>query len=129
MSEPQHCQLCGQRLPETRMGVKLTALKARIFDAVRRAGRMGIDGDELFKLAFEGRETKRSVLRNHISQLNDLLAGTDVVIRGRVTYRLERGVGREQKGREQAARNPAAAELNGPGREVGRIRVHPDQGA
>jgi hypothetical protein len=127
MTEPAHCQLCGQRLPETRMGVKLSPLKARIFDAVRRAGRIGIDGDELFALVFAGRDVKRSVLKSHVSQINDALAGTDVVIRGRVIFRLERG-SREQK-ECRGAKASAAAIADGAGGDVGRVRIHSDPGA
>ena len=29
-----HCPSCGQALPEMRLGVRLTPLKARIFDAI-----------------------------------------------------------------------------------------------
>ena len=42
MPGPSCCQRCGQRLPEIRLGVRLTPLKARIFDLIRRAGPDGI---------------------------------------------------------------------------------------
>ena len=67
------CEHCGQPRPETRLGVRLPPLKARIFDIVKRAGRDGIDRDELFRLVFGDRKVKRSCLKAHIWQINDLL--------------------------------------------------------
>ena len=40
----KHCPLCHQPYPEVRLGVCLPPLKARIFDAISRAGADGIDG-------------------------------------------------------------------------------------
>jgi hypothetical protein len=42
-NRPAHCPHCGQPLPAMRFGVRLGPTAARIFDAVQRAGRGGID--------------------------------------------------------------------------------------
>lgn len=66
------CECCGQTLPEKRKGVKLSFLKARIFDAVDRAGPDGIPADDLHGMVFtEGQ--KRATLKTHIWQINDVL--------------------------------------------------------
>jgi len=59
----------------------LSPLKARIFDAIKRAGLDGIDGDELFAMIFADRKVTRATLRVHIWQINDALMGTDLEIR------------------------------------------------
>jgi DNA-binding response OmpR family regulator len=80
------CNACGQPLPLLRYGVRLTPLKARIFDAIERAGPGGIDADDLFRLVYSDRDRKagRRTLKAHIWQINDLLedAGACRVING-----------------------------------------------
>lgn len=67
------CSHCGQPLPEKRLGVRLTPLKARIFDLVKRAGPAGIFSDDLLAMVFpKGR--KRGTLKSHIWQINELIA-------------------------------------------------------
>lgn len=83
------CECCGQPMPETRFGVRLTPLKARIFDAIQRAGRDGILGDDLFDIALRERGVKRATLKEHIHQLNRAFEHTEIRIAGRRTYRLE----------------------------------------
>jgi hypothetical protein len=88
----QRCPHCGKELGDTaRIGVHLSVLKAKIYDLVKRAGREGIDRDLLFDLVMRIRGVKRNTLKTHISQINDLLAGTDYQIRcgkGNLNYRL-----------------------------------------
>jgi hypothetical protein len=76
------CSHCGQAIPETRLGVRLSPLKARIIDAIARAGDDGIDADVLFWLIFSERRVKRLTLKSHVNQINDLLAATDYRIDG-----------------------------------------------
>jgi hypothetical protein len=71
------CPHCGQALPETRLGVRLTPLKASIFDLVKRAGPDGILSSEL--QARIGTKTRAS-LKSHIWQINDAI--------GEVGYRI-----------------------------------------
>jgi hypothetical protein len=87
--EPRVCPRCGQTLPERRLGIPLSALKARIFDLVQRAGADGIDGRDLFDLAYAGREKipQRDSLKAHIIQINDAIEETGWRIRG-CPYRL-----------------------------------------
>jgi hypothetical protein len=68
------CPECGQPIAEHRLGVRLTPLKARIFDAIRRYG------EERIKCAELG--NPRTV-KAHVSQINDLLEETDWRIDGR----------------------------------------------
>lgn len=44
------CHYCGHPLPETRLGVRLTPLKARIYDIVQRAGIDGISAQDLWDI-------------------------------------------------------------------------------
>ena len=75
------CPHCGQPLPETRFGVRLTPLKVRIFDLIRRAGSEGITYAEINAIVFDGRASRHTV-KAHVQQIRDLLAGTDVTIHG-----------------------------------------------
>ena len=77
-------------MPEMRLGVRLTPLKARIFDAIKRAGKDGIEGDDLFRLIFGERPVKRSCLKAHVWQINDLLEESGYHITGRRGFRLIR---------------------------------------
>jgi DNA-binding winged helix-turn-helix (wHTH) protein len=76
------CPHCGRPLLAARLGVRLSPLKTRIFDALTRAGPDGIDADELFAMVFSGRAVLRTVLKSHVSQINDLLVETDFRIVG-----------------------------------------------
>jgi hypothetical protein len=75
------CPHCRQPVPEWREGVRLTRLKARIFDVIKRADRNGIRIEDINAICFDGKATAVNV-RNHIHQINDALAGTDFEIRG-----------------------------------------------
>jgi hypothetical protein len=77
------CPQCHQPMAEVRNGVRLPSLKARIYDVVRRAGIRGILLDDINAIVFDGHANPVTI-RNHIRQLNDLLADTDVSISGRV---------------------------------------------
>jgi hypothetical protein len=46
------CPHCGQAMPITRLDLPMSALKARVFGAVKRAGQAGIESDDLFELVF-----------------------------------------------------------------------------
>jgi hypothetical protein len=76
------CSHCHQPLPEVRAGVRLSPLKAHIFDVIKRADSNGITIEEINGICFDGR-TNGVNIRNHVAQINDALAGTDVEIRGR----------------------------------------------
>jgi len=97
------CPRCNQVLPQMRVGVRLTELKARIFDLVRHSGRDGIAGDDLFALVYNGNvpagkgirsERDRKTLKSHIGQINELIEdGYRIVCSGRnptSTYRLQK---------------------------------------
>jgi len=87
------CPRCGQALPETRLGVRLTPLKARIFDLVRRSGADGIDRHELFDIVFgdddaHARRHSYETLKAHITQINELIEDAGYRIEGRYAARL-----------------------------------------
>jgi hypothetical protein len=90
----ERCAHCGQEIPERREGVRMTELKARIFDAIKRAGQDGIDGGDLFDLFLKERGADRKVLKTHVYQINEKLVGTDytidVIRGGNGTYRLKK---------------------------------------
>jgi hypothetical protein len=77
------CHYCGQLLPEMRLGVRLTALKARIFDIVVRAGECGVSGEDLHAIVYQDEDKKpaRESIKSHVVQINDLLEDTGYRIR------------------------------------------------
>jgi hypothetical protein len=81
------CPRCQRPCPEIRFGVPLTPLKARIFDAVRRAGPDGIAGDAIIREL--GLPVCRTTLKSHVWQINDRLAESGYRIVGRGGYRLQ----------------------------------------
>jgi hypothetical protein len=90
MTAAQHCPHCGREMPEMRLGVRLTPLKARIFDLIKRGGRDGIDRRDLFDIAFDNPDRKRSyrTLKAHIHQINELIEDEGFRITGRSVARL-----------------------------------------
>jgi hypothetical protein len=66
--------------PETRMGIRLTTLKARIFDVIHRAGVDGISRADINAIVFDGQASPNTI-KAHIWQVNDRLAETDAEIR------------------------------------------------
>jgi hypothetical protein len=92
----RRCPYCGGPLIDVRLGVRLSPLKARIFDLVQRAGRDGISGADLHELAYagdrwDGRRPAAATIKVHIHQINEALEDTGYRILGRGTYRLVRG--------------------------------------
>ncbi len=74
------CECCGQPLQDVRNGVRLTPLKARIFDLIK--ARPGINRKELCELiygqvSFSGALT----IGAHVSQIRDKFEATDTVVR------------------------------------------------
>ncbi len=76
------CYHCGQEIPQEqlRCGVRLSLLKTRIFDIIKRTGKDGITGNDLYDMVLKNRGAKRNVLKTHVHQINDRLAGTDYQI-------------------------------------------------
>ncbi len=68
------CSQCGQLMATHRLGVRLGPLRARIFDAIKRAGPGGIEGDDLFDLILAERGVQRSALKAHVWAINDLIS-------------------------------------------------------
>ena len=60
---PGRCPHCGAPLREERLGVRMTPLKARIFDAIKR----GCASSHLREMG---------CYRTHVYQINDMIAGT-----------------------------------------------------
>ena len=75
------CPHCGQPMPEMRLGVRLTPLKAKIFDAVVRTGTYGIMTSQLLAVVWSEKRSKHG-LRSHIWQINELIADTGYRIEG-----------------------------------------------
>lgn len=83
------CPHCGGVVGAVRAGVPMTALKARLFDVLRRAGSAGLSTADIHALVFADRGTGREAVKVHVAQLNDLLDVVDLVILSR-PYRLVR---------------------------------------
>lgn len=68
------CHYCGAALPDIRLGVRLTALQARIFDLVQRGGGDGILGADLIEvLGDRERPMTRNTLHVHVCGINGLI--------------------------------------------------------
>ena len=68
------CTQCGQPLPNKRLGVEMSALKARIVDMVIKGGDNGVPTDAVYDAVFDQRHCSRASLRAHVWQINELLA-------------------------------------------------------
>jgi hypothetical protein len=64
---------------QTRLGVKLTPLKAWIFDRIDRSGSSGIEGDALWErlCVVAPRKKNRKTLKVHIHQINNALRASE----------------------------------------------------
>ena len=89
MQIQSRCPLCDSILRPERCGVRFSQLKSRIIDLVTKAGPTGIPAQDLFDIAFKGRvgnfggALSPLTLKVHISQINEMLLGTDWRIRSR----------------------------------------------
>lgn len=61
-------------MPIKRLGVEMSALKARIVDMVVRGGDDGVPLDEIFNAVFRERHGSRHTLKAHVWQINEMLA-------------------------------------------------------
>jgi hypothetical protein len=80
------CDYCGQALPEVRLGVRLTPLKAHLFDLVRRSGIDGISSDDLWSSLYPNGGGSRQTLKAHVWQINQLIADEGYQIDGRGSF-------------------------------------------
>jgi hypothetical protein len=76
------CPSCGQPMPILRLGVKLTPLKARLYDAVQFRGGDGILTDTVCTIFGMNSRT----LKAHIHQINQIIAKKGYRIYGRGGY-------------------------------------------
>lgn len=75
------CPCCGRKMPEMRLGVAMTSLKARVFDLVKR--QPGIGTSELTEqMGFRSDKTTQS----HVFQINDALLDSGWRIVGKTHY-------------------------------------------
>jgi hypothetical protein len=88
------CPQCHQPIAIERLGVRLTPLKAAIFDRIKRAGDLGVSSTELVGELYDNRVATNTV-KAHVWQINQVLAETSFVIRsdGRVWFLRRRGRG------------------------------------
>ena len=80
------CHHCGQPLPpRKRGGVYLPPLKVKIYDAIRRSP--GISTERLaHKVYGEASLPTLRLVRVHVCQINDLLAGSGIAINGNNSF-------------------------------------------
>lgn len=75
------CQSCGQPVRFLRCGIRLTALKAAIFDLIKRAGDLGITSEEITRELYgDRRPVGKYTIKAHVWQINEVLAETDYAI-------------------------------------------------
>jgi hypothetical protein len=83
------CPHCNQPLPEIRLGVKLSPLKARIFDLIQRGGKDGVDKRDIFDIVYaEEKGAKLPTLKTHIYQINEVIGDEGYRIVGHSIARL-----------------------------------------
>jgi hypothetical protein len=76
------CQRCHQSVDDIRLGVRLTPLKAGLFDRIKAAGDIGISTTEIIQEVYRDRSPiKETAIKSRVNQINDLLAGTEWRIR------------------------------------------------
>ena len=80
------CDNCGQALPEIRLGVRLTPLKARLFDLVKGGGINGIHSDDLYSRLYPEGGGSRHTLKSHVRQINELIADEGYRIEGKGSF-------------------------------------------
>jgi hypothetical protein len=87
------CPHCHQSVDNLRLGVRLTPLKTAIVDRIKAAGDIGVTTTEIVNDLYRNRSfVKSTTIKAHVSQINDLLAGTIWHIRSdRRRWFLERG--------------------------------------
>jgi DNA-binding SARP family transcriptional activator len=75
------CPTCHQTIGTSRLGVRLTPLKALIVDHIKIAGDIGISSEELRGTLWEERkEVSINTVKAHIWQINSILEETDWII-------------------------------------------------
>ena len=86
------CPRCNQPIRNERFGIYLPNRKARILDVLAAAGDDGIGLQDLIAAVWGRKRRARQTVASHISQINDLLAGTKVRVRSErgKTYYLQR---------------------------------------
>lgn len=96
MSATVFCPTCHQSIAIERAGVRLSPLKAAIYDAIRAAGDMGISTDGLIMLVRDRCDhhiTSNNTIKAHIHQLREYLVDSGQTIvcdRGRpALWRIE----------------------------------------
>jgi hypothetical protein len=82
------CPHCRQIIGHERCGVRLTPLKAELFDIIKRAGDIGVTSVELIHSALyrDRRTVSHLTVKSHIWQINELLEETDWVIQSEADY-------------------------------------------
>jgi hypothetical protein len=72
------CPHCHQSTDDIRLGIRLMPLKAALFDRIKAAGDIGITTTEIISDVYHDRSlVKPNTVKAHVSQINDLFAGTD----------------------------------------------------
>ena len=112
------CPHCQQPMPQLRCGVKMYPQAAAVFDAIARAGAAGIDGHDLFEIAWQGkRKPKYGTLKNHVMMIREFLADTDFRIRcdrgGKYpVYRLTKVVSNQHVAEKSSGANRARSAVS-----------------
>lgn len=70
-----YCPHCHQPYRAERVGVRMTVLKARIYDAIKAPGEVGASNREV--AAAIGYTRHSSIVGKHVRQINDMLEGTE----------------------------------------------------
>jgi hypothetical protein len=91
------CPHCHQPYAAERLGVRVTPLKARIIDAIKAAGDVGISSEVLhLQLYFDRNPASVRTIKAHVWQINDQLEQTHWVIESdRRRWYLRRRQGRK----------------------------------
>ena len=78
MANQSRCSHCGQLIHDERNGVRMTPLKANIYDMIKRAGDAGVSAFDILATVYQGRTVPTyTAIKSHVAQINDILEETD----------------------------------------------------
>lgn len=92
----EKCPHCGAVLKFNRVGIRLTPIKARLFDLIKASGDIGTSLTELASTVYpQASSPSRYVdsVKSHINQMNDILVETEY----RIVADRERAAGMQRQ--------------------------------
>ena len=86
------CPTCKQPVPEVRLGVRMTPIKARMFDLIKLSGEEGCPSELINNKLWDGQSNRQNI-QSHVNQINEMIESSGYRIRTsmpRYGYRLRK---------------------------------------